>query len=137
MALDVETLRSSFELVTERQPDMTRRFYEILFDRYPQARPLFHRNKPEVQQKMLGEALVAVLDHIEDAAWLQETLHGMGVKHIEYGVTDEMYDWVGECLIATMCEVAGNDWSKKIEGAWLEAYTAIASMMKAGAAAEA
>ncbi len=30
----------------------------------------------------------------------------MGAKHLDYGVTNEMYDWVGECLVATLAEVA-------------------------------
>ena len=64
MSLNVPLLRSSFELVVERQPQLTRRFYEILFQRYPQTKPLFHRNKPEAQEKMLTDALVAVMDRL-------------------------------------------------------------------------
>jgi hypothetical protein len=33
MALDVPLLRSSFDLVVERQPQVVPRFYEILFAR--------------------------------------------------------------------------------------------------------
>jgi hemoglobin-like flavoprotein len=60
---------------------------------------------------MLQQALVALIDHLEDASWLGETLSALGAKHLEYGVTDEMYGWVGECLLATLTEVAGKDWS--------------------------
>lgn len=133
MSLNVELLRSSFELVLEREPKVTKRFYEILFDKYPQAKPLFSRNTPEKQQQMLAEALVAVVDHLEDAAWLQDTLHGMGAKHIEYGVTDEMYDWVGASLLATLAEVAGDAWTDELAQAWTAAYGAISGMMIEGA----
>ncbi len=68
MSLNVELLRSSFELVAQRQPKITPRFYELLFERYPQVKPLFGRNAATQQQEMLQEALVAVLDHIEDAS---------------------------------------------------------------------
>ena len=40
MALNAELLRSSLALVVEREPLITRRFYEILFERYPQVRPV-------------------------------------------------------------------------------------------------
>src|SRR5688572_8167173 len=102
MSLDVDVLRSSFEVAVTRQPRLTGRFYEILFQRYPQARPLFGRNSQEKQEQMLAEALVAVLAHLEDASWLQTQLAALGQKHHEYGVTREMYDWVGECLVAAL-----------------------------------
>jgi hemoglobin-like flavoprotein len=133
MSLNVPLLRSSFDLVVERQPQLTRRFYEILFERYPQVRPLFHRNKPELQEKMLTDALVAVMDHLEDAPWLTATLKGVGTKHVGYGVTKEMYGWVGASLLATLAEVAKDDWSPALEAAWTDAYGAIAGLMQAGA----
>lgn len=132
MALNPELLRSSFALVIENNPALTTRFYELLFERYPQAKPLFTRNTPEVQQKMLGEALGAVLAHLEDASWLTTTLKGMGTQHEGYGVTREMYDWVGECLIAAMSEAAGDAWTGDMTEAWAEAYGAICSLMWAG-----
>ena len=135
MGLNVPLLRSSFDLVVERQPLLTPRFYEILFERHPQARSLFKSRPAEVQAAMLQEALVAVLDHIEDASWLTDTLHGMGAKHVAYGVTDEMYDWVGGSLLATLGEVAGDDWSDELRHEWAAAYGAIAGLMKEGARA--
>jgi hemoglobin-like flavoprotein len=134
MSLNVALLRSSFELVVERQPQLTHRFYEILFERYPRAKALFVRNTPAAQEKMLTDAIVAVMDHLEDAPWLTSTLKGLGAKHKGYGVTDEMYGWVGASLLATLAEVAGKDWSKPLEAAWTEAYGAIAGLMQAGAA---
>ena len=128
MGLNTELLRSSFNLVVEREPAITARFYGIFFDRYPQVVPMFSRNTPEKQQEMLTGALVAVLDHLEDAPWLASTLRTLGRRHEGYGVTPEMYGWVGECLLAAMAEVAGDDWSAEIEQAWLDAYGAIVSL---------
>lgn len=135
MSLNVELLRNSFDLVIERQPELTTRFYEILFERYPQVRPLFGRNSATHQRKMLQGALVAVVDHLEDAAWLRETLHAMGKKHVEYNVTTEMYDWVGASLLATIGEAAGEHWTPELEAAWVAAYGAVAGLMQEGARA--
>jgi hemoglobin-like flavoprotein len=134
MSLNVDLLRSSFELVLDRQPQLTPRFYEILFSRYPQARPLFGRRSQAEQAKMLQEALVAVVDHLEDAGWLESNLKAMGAKHLDYGVTDEMYEWVGDSLLSTIAEVAGDDWTPELKAAWQEAYGAISALMKQGAA---
>jgi hemoglobin-like flavoprotein len=134
MSLDVALLRSSFALVVERQPQVVHRFYEILFQRYPQAKALFHRNSAAQQEKMLTDALVAVMDRLEDAPWLTGTLKQLGAKHKDYGVTDEMYGWVGASLLATLAEVAGQDWTPRLESAWTEAFGAIAGLMQTGAA---
>ena len=133
MSLDPAVLRQSFEVVIERRPDLTMRFYEILFDRYPQLQPLFGRNAREAQAEMLAQAIVAVLDHLEDASWLQSTLAGLGAKHVGYGVTDAMNDQVGDALLATLAEVAAEAWTPTVASQWTAAYGAIASMMQAGA----
>src|SRR5690242_19203337 len=105
--MDIALLRSSFALVIDRSPDLVHRFYDILFTRYPQTRPLFGRNLRNAQERMLGEALVAVLDRLEDADWFTRTLEALGEKHVAYGVTDEMYAWVGECLLTALADAAG------------------------------
>jgi hemoglobin-like flavoprotein len=133
MSLNVNLLRHSFALVVERQPRLTSRFYEILFARHPEARPLFGSGSTEKQAAMLQEALVAVMDHLEDASWLEQTLAGLGSKHADYGVTDEMYGWVGSSLLATLAEVAGDAWTPELERAWYDAYGAIAGLMRNGA----
>jgi hemoglobin-like flavoprotein len=135
MALNAPVLRSTFELVVEKQPQLMHRFYEILFERHPRTKALFGRHSGAAQEKMLTEALTGVLDHLDDAPWLTTTLEGLGAKHRTYGVTDEMYEWVGGSLLAALAEAAGDDWSAEAETAWTEAFGAIASLMKAGAAA--
>jgi hemoglobin-like flavoprotein len=96
---------------------------------------MFSRNAPERQQKMLQDAIVAVIDHVEDAAWLTQTLTAMGTKHVDYGVTPEMYGWVGTSLLATLAEIAGPAWTREVEVAWTEAYGAISALMIQGAKA--
>jgi hemoglobin-like flavoprotein len=132
MALDVDALRTSFEVVVERSPDITHRFYDVLFERYPQVRGMFGRNSRPAQEKMLTQALAAVIDHLEDGPWLAQTLGGMGKKHEGYGVTREMYYWVGDALLTTLAECLGDDWTPRVSRAWSDAYAAIAGMMLAG-----
>lgn len=132
MALDAEALRSSFGLVIERRPDLTHVFYENLLERHPEARRLFFRRPLEVQEKMLAETLVAALDHLEDAAWLSDTLAALGARHAEYGVTEEMYGWVATALVDTLAAAAGDDWTPAYEHAWRDALAAISGLMLTG-----
>lgn len=134
MSLDAALLRDSFDLVVSRRPDLTVRFYEILFERYPALAPMFARTPRATQARMLADALAAVLDHLDDATWLASTLGGLGRRHVGYGVTDAMYDQVGDALLATLAEVAGADWTPALAAQWTAAYGAIAGLMRAGAA---
>jgi hemoglobin-like flavoprotein len=129
MALDVVLLRDSFHLVATTNPKITTRFYEILFERYPQTQAMFPVASRARQAEMLTGALVAVMDHLEDAPWLTDTLGALGEKHLGYGVTREMYDWVGACLLAALAETAGDHWTPQLDAAWTEAYGAIVSLM--------
>jgi hemoglobin-like flavoprotein len=96
------------------------------------VKPLFGRNNAK-QAEMLQQALVAVMEHLEDATWLTQTLEAMGAKHLDYGVSDEMYAMVGDSLLATLAEIAGDDWTPPLAAAWTDAYGAIAGLMQQGA----
>jgi len=134
MPLDPELLRASFATTLERQPAITPRFYEILFTRYPQVKPLFGGNSARAQEEMLQQALVGVIDHLDDASWLASTLAGLGAKHVGYGVTREMFDWVGAALLATLAEILAEDWNDEVAENWLLAYGVIRDLMLDGMA---
>jgi hemoglobin-like flavoprotein len=133
MPLDPKLLRDSFQLVVDRAPDLTTRFYAALFRRRPELEVLFHRRPRATQEQMLAEALSAVLDHLEDAPWLTQQLGAMGARHADYGVTRVMYDDVGAALLEALADAAGSAWSAELEGQWTLAYGAIRDMMWAGA----
>lgn len=130
MALNVELLRSSFASVVEREPEVASRFYDTLFTKYPQVEPLFSRHDRARQERMLRDMLVAIVDHLEDASWLGGQLKGLGQRHVDYGVTPEMYGWVGASLLETLAAVAGEAWTPELAAAWTDAYSAIASLMQ-------
>jgi hemoglobin-like flavoprotein len=131
--MNAEMLRGSFELITERVPAVAHGFYQLLFTRHPQVVPLFGRTDLSRQEQMLTQALIALMDHLEDSTWLTTVLPALGAKHLTYGVTEEMYGWVGECLLATFAEVSGSAWTPELASAWTEAYDAVASLMQSGA----
>lgn len=129
MALNVELLRSSFALVVEREPEVTHRFYDVLFKNHPEVKPLFSTRSRVDQERMLRDMLVAIIDHLEDGAWLTAQLRALGAKHVGYGVRPEMYAWVGASLLETLASVAGDAWTPELAAAWTEAYGAVASLM--------
>jgi len=133
--MDAELLTASLGIVDTPDDGLTRRFYELLFERYPDVRPMFGQDLGP-QAAMLRAAVIAVLDHLDDAAWLADTLGSLGAKHAEWGVTEPMYGAVLECMISAMEETGGEEWTPEMSAAWTEALTAVAGLMLAGAPEE-
>lgn len=133
MSINPSLLRESIEIAVSREPVITTRFYEILFERYPAVKGLFGRNEPGRQQQMLQDTILAALDHLEDGEWLEQNLGALGAKHVSYGVTDDMYPAVGECLIAALSELCGDKWTPEHEASWAATYAVIQDLAIAGA----
>mgnify|MGYP000323035054 CR=1 FL=1 len=129
MPINADLLRDNFELVLQRDQVFPRRFYEILFARRPEVQPLFTRNSASAQHALLAQTLMAALDHADEPAWLTEKLAPLGAQHAAYGVTAEMYQGVGDALIAAIAEVSAADWTDELQAAWTEAYWALVSIM--------
>lgn len=134
MGLNVEALRSSFELVAPRADELTEKFYATLFMRYPQVVPLFQDADMDVQRRKLATALAFVVRNLENEDALVDTLEGLGARHIGYGAKTEHYPAVGECLLESLKSIAGEHWNAELETAWTEAYEAVAQIMMRGAA---
>ena len=130
MTLNADLLRASFDLAVSRRPDLTERFYQTLFERYPSLRSLFQHTSTAAQAKMLAHALSALLEHLEDTWWLTGALHRLGERHASYGVTDEMYDQVGDALLATFAEALDAAWTPELADQWQLAYQTVAGIMR-------
>ena len=71
---EVRLLRETLELTLAQDDSFPTRFYQRLFAAHPEVRPLFHRNSPGAQNKMFAQKLTAVVDHLDDPAWLGREL---------------------------------------------------------------
>ncbi len=133
MPIDKARLLASLSVVVTCEPKALHYFYELLFERHPQARGLFHGQELEAQQQLLFEALSWTIEHIDDPAALERVLVPLGRKHFAYGVTPDMYDWVGEALIDTIAHVSGTAWTEDIAALWRAAYSRMVDAMLIGA----
>ena len=133
MSLKVELLEQSFELVKPSAAGFAASFYNNLFTTYPEAKPLFANTDMKKQQQMLVSALVLVVDNLRNPDKLQETLKGLGARHVKYGTLPEHYPLVGNALLTTFEQYLKEDWKPEVKEAWVEAYGAITKLMLEGA----
>ena len=115
-------LRELLENALATSPEFPARFYERLFVSHPQLRPMFHRSSPDAQQKMFAQKLMMVVDAIENPELLRRELAPVATSHRAYGITREMYDWVGTALLETVSETLGDRATpaqlESLVGAW-------------------
>jgi hemoglobin-like flavoprotein len=80
---------------------------------------------------MFAQKLAAIVDAVEDPVLLRAELDAIARSHATYGVTPEMYDWVGAVLIETLRVAAADEWSPEAERTWRAAYSAIVATILA------
>jgi hemoglobin-like flavoprotein len=98
---------------------LTERFYRHFFARHPEVEELFGRHSFAAQQHMLFESLTGVMDHLDNADWLETNMHALGIKHHDYEVTREMYEWWAESMVETLESLSGQEWTEALREAWL------------------
>ena len=120
--IDVSILRETLETTLAADDTFPAKFYERLFADHPSVRSLFRRNSPGAQNKMFAQKLVAIVDNLDDPAWLQRELRTLAEVHRAFGVTAKMYPWVGDALVATLRDACGDAWTDAAEASWRAAY---------------
>ena len=111
MHLDIDALESSFDLLAPRGEELVDTFYERLFARAPEVRPLFGTDLRR-QRTMLLRALVLVRSSLRDLDSILPTLRSLGARHVGYGARPEHYPVVAEVLIESMAALAGRSWRR-------------------------
>jgi hemoglobin-like flavoprotein len=130
--MDLDALETSFDLVAPRGEELMEAFYARLFAAAPAVLPLFATTNMKRQQAMLLAALVLLRKSLRDLDAIVPTLRALGARHARYGALPEHYPVVGQVLIASMADVAGEAWEPRFEDAWGEAFGVVAGVMIEG-----
>jgi uncharacterized protein YjbI with pentapeptide repeats/hemoglobin-like flavoprotein len=134
MTLNIELLEQSFEKVNPHANEFAASFYDNLFKAYPEVKPLFATTDMGNQQKKLLNSLVLVVENLRNPEALGPVLNALGARHVGYGAIPKYYGPVGEALLMTFEQYLKEDWTPEVKKAWLDAFTAITSLMLKGAA---
>jgi hemoglobin-like flavoprotein len=134
MPLQVDLLEKSFDLIAPDGDRLMDTFYARLFATAPAVQPLFAGTDLRKQKAMLLGALVLLRKSLRDLDRIVPTLRALGARHVAYGAEEAHYAVVGDVLLASMAEIAGDAWSPEYAAAWTEAYGLVAATTLAGAA---
>lgn len=129
----IELVSESFQKVIPIAELAAELFYHRLFEIAPETEALFEKTRIKEQGNKLMStvgAAVAGLRNIDD---LVPIIKKLGARHVNYHVTDEMYQPVGEALLWTLGQGLGEAFTGEVEDAWATVYGIIAETAIAGA----
>ncbi len=127
-------VESSFSLLAPKGEEVVASFYQRLFADFPAVIPMFEETDPKVQQKKLLNSLVLVVQNLRKPEKLNPALDSLGERHGEIGATPEQYDAVGQTLLKTLAEYAGDLWDDDLQDAWATALGLVSARMLAAQA---
>jgi hemoglobin-like flavoprotein len=130
----IQLVQKTWKLAAPNAEQVAAMFYDRLFHLDPSLRKLFKANMKQQGQKLMQMISVAV-NGLPKLDTIVPAVEDLGRRHLEYDVTEEMYDTVGESLLWTLEQGLGDAFTPDVKEAWAETYNALASVMKSAACA--
>jgi NAD(P)H-flavin reductase/hemoglobin-like flavoprotein len=122
------SVQGTFAIVRAAGDDAAAYFYGWLFAGHPGLRALFPPAMNE-QRDRLFRALGRIVRSLSTPEELAVYLTQLGRDHRKYSVDPDMYDAVGDALMATLRAYAGPTFTPAAQEAWAQAYQAASSLM--------
>lgn len=126
-----ELVKASLPLVGPKVEEITAVFYPLMFSRYPAVKAYFNQahQAKGTQPRALANAVVAYATHLDKLEDLGEAVSLIVQKHVSLHVLPEHYPIVGECLLAAIKQVLGDEATEAVLAAWGEAYQQLADLL--------
>lgn len=123
-----ESVQQTFAIVQAAGDEAAAYFYGWMFVRAPELRKLFPTGMSE-QRDRLFRAFGRIVGSLSTPQEMATYLAQLGRDHRKYAVQPEMYQVVGDALMATLRAYAGPAFTPAAEQAWAQAYQAVSSLM--------
>lgn len=130
-ASTIATIKATVPAVGAHAEEITRGFYPLMFERYPEVIPYFNQAHQAAgsQPRALANAVVAYAANIDALGNLDAAVSRIVQKHCALGIQPHQYDIVGECLLAAIAEVLGEAATGEVLAAWGAAYGQLATLL--------
>jgi hemoglobin-like flavoprotein len=124
----ITLVKESWDKVAPIAPAAATLFYDRLFAVAPGVRPLFPDDITEQKRKLI-KMLGTIVDGLSDGDAVIHQARALGTRHARYGAIPEHYRVVGACLLWTLKQGLGHDFTPAVREAWTAAYGTVASVM--------
>lgn len=124
----VQLVQESWEKVEPIAPTAAELFYGRLFELAPGVRSLFPDDMTDQKRKLM-KMIGSVVTRLGRLDTVVPQVQALGRRHVGYGAAPGHYDVVGDCLIWTLGQGLGEDFTPELQEAWMAAYGILASTM--------
>ena len=121
-------LQVSTGLFLDHSDQITKRMYEIMFEKFPETKELFNSFR-RVQPRKFAAAIMAHMISKEDLDVLTSFRVGIARSHVVAGVKSKHYNMMAQCLILALNEVLEDKVSEEILDAWYAWFMYLAKLL--------
>lgn len=125
----IRLVQSTWQQVLPISDQAAELFYGRLFQLEPSYRRLFKTDQ-KAQGRKLMQMISTAVNGLPKLDTIVPAVEDLGRRHLEYNVTEEMYDTVGEALLWTLEQGLGDKFTPEVADAWSETYNTLADVMK-------
>lgn len=127
---DIQAVQRTFEMILPMADTFAAMFYDRFFAQEPEARSLFATDMTAQREKVMDMLSLAVRSLNEPTA-IQQELHELGDRHIEYRVDMRYYTVMNEAILAALQDCLGTRFTADMHLAWEHALIYLAEKMQA------
>ncbi len=126
----IDIIKSTVPALKAHGLDITKTFYQNMFDQNPEVAPLFDMAKQQSgeQPKALALTILAAAQNVDNLDSIMPVVERIAMKHCDCGVKEEHYPIVGKHLLAAIKEVLGEAATDEMIEAWAKTYEVIATV---------
>ena len=125
---DMQTVQRSFEMILPMSDTFAAMFYDRFFTAAPNARPLF-KSDMAVQREKVMEMLALAVHNLDNPDSLQQELHDLGSRHVNYHVETEHYAIMNEAILGALADCLGDQFTSEMNAAWRSALDSLTETM--------
>ncbi|HEX5074923.1 MAG TPA: globin domain-containing protein [Gemmatimonadaceae bacterium] len=129
----VGLLAESWNAVAGRREEIARMFYQVLFERHPELRPLFTRTDMRAQYEKFAGMVDEIVQLRSAPREFVKSAVLLGQRHAAYGVTRDQYAPAGAVLLEVLAAALGPAFTPAVREAWSEGYLLTSSIMSRAA----
>jgi len=126
----ITTVKSTVPLLEEHGLEITKTFYQLLFEANPELKNIFNmaNQRNSTQSRALADAVLAYAANIDNLAVLLPAVNRIAAKHASIGIQEHHYPLVGTSLLQAIKHVLSLPQQHPALIAWKEAYDFLANV---------
>lgn len=127
----IAIVKSTIPVLETAGTYITEHFYQRLFKHNPELQHIFNMSNQDSgkQSFALFTAIATYAKYIDNLPVLKNAVERIVNKHTSLNIQAEHYPIVGQHLLATLQELAPDDFTEEVTNAWAAAYQQLADLL--------